>query len=172
MKRPGLQNKRVGVLRIAFLVRKVFGTFEKRAPGPRRAAFYRNKKSKKLRCAIMLLKATRLRSSCWTPFCFPWAYSSGHADFNNRFVFQGCHRHSFEARTNFRHHTLVVSMWSLVSYKSPRCKRCDFCFYLSVKLHAHFSVAFKPLMKKEYPRNVWFTFKILVRKFELLIELR
>ena len=33
MKRPALQNKRVGVLRTAFRTRKVFGTFEKRAPG-------------------------------------------------------------------------------------------------------------------------------------------
>ena len=40
-----------------------------------------------------------------------------------------------------------------------------FCF--SVTLNAHFSVAFKPLMKREYLRNVWLTFKILVRRFEL-----
>ena len=33
MKRPASQNKRGGVLRMAFQVRKVFGTFEKRAPG-------------------------------------------------------------------------------------------------------------------------------------------
>ena len=33
MKRPALQNKQVGVLRMAFRARKVFGTFEKRAPG-------------------------------------------------------------------------------------------------------------------------------------------
>ena len=33
MKRPGLQNKQVGVLRMAFRPRKVFGTFEKRGPG-------------------------------------------------------------------------------------------------------------------------------------------
>ena len=32
MKRQALQNKQVGVLRMAFRVRKVFGTFEKRAP--------------------------------------------------------------------------------------------------------------------------------------------
>ena len=32
MKRPGLQNKRVGVLLMAFGARNVFGTFEKRAP--------------------------------------------------------------------------------------------------------------------------------------------
>ena len=32
MKRPALQNKLVGVLRMAFRARKVFGTFEKRAP--------------------------------------------------------------------------------------------------------------------------------------------
>ena len=31
MKRPALQSKRVGVLRMAFRARKVFGTFEKRA---------------------------------------------------------------------------------------------------------------------------------------------
>ena len=33
MKRPALQNKQVVVFRMAFQVRKVFGTFEKRAPG-------------------------------------------------------------------------------------------------------------------------------------------
>ena len=33
MKRPALQNKRVGVLRMALRAWKVFGTFEKRAPG-------------------------------------------------------------------------------------------------------------------------------------------
>ena len=33
MKRPVLQSKRDGVLRMAFRVRKVFGTIEKRAPG-------------------------------------------------------------------------------------------------------------------------------------------
>ena len=33
MKRPALQNNQVGVLRMAFRARKVFGTFEKRAPG-------------------------------------------------------------------------------------------------------------------------------------------
>ena len=33
MKRPVLQNKRDGVLRMAFRVRKDFGTIEKRAPG-------------------------------------------------------------------------------------------------------------------------------------------
>jgi len=32
MKRPASQNKRGGGLRMAFRVRKVFGTFEKRAP--------------------------------------------------------------------------------------------------------------------------------------------
>ena len=32
MKRQALQNKQVGVLRMAFRARKVFGTFEKRAP--------------------------------------------------------------------------------------------------------------------------------------------
>ena len=30
--RPALQNKRAGVLRKAFRARKIFGTFEKRAP--------------------------------------------------------------------------------------------------------------------------------------------
>ena len=34
MKRLALQIKRVGVLRMAFSARKVFGTFEKRAPVP------------------------------------------------------------------------------------------------------------------------------------------
>ena len=33
MKRPALQNKRVGVLRMAFRACKVFGSFEKRTPG-------------------------------------------------------------------------------------------------------------------------------------------
>ena len=33
MKIPALQNKRIRVLRMAFWIRKVFGTFEKRAPG-------------------------------------------------------------------------------------------------------------------------------------------
>ena len=33
MKRSALQNERVVVLRMAFRARKVFGTFEKRAPG-------------------------------------------------------------------------------------------------------------------------------------------
>ena len=33
MKRPALQNKQVGVLRMAFRARRVFGTFEKRALG-------------------------------------------------------------------------------------------------------------------------------------------
>ena len=32
IKRPALQNKRVGVLRMAFRARKVFGSFEKRTP--------------------------------------------------------------------------------------------------------------------------------------------
>ena len=32
MKRPALQNKRVAVLGMALRARKVFGTFEKRAP--------------------------------------------------------------------------------------------------------------------------------------------
>ena len=32
MKRPASLNKRVGILRMASRVRKVFGTFEKRAP--------------------------------------------------------------------------------------------------------------------------------------------
>ena len=35
IKRPALQNKQVVVLRVAFRARKVIGTFEKRAPGPR-----------------------------------------------------------------------------------------------------------------------------------------
>ena len=33
-KSPALQNKQVGVLRMAFRTRKVFGSFEKRTPGP------------------------------------------------------------------------------------------------------------------------------------------
>ena len=32
MKRPALQSKRVGVLRMAFQARDVFGSFEKRTP--------------------------------------------------------------------------------------------------------------------------------------------
>ena len=32
MERPALQNERVGVIRMAFRARKVFGTFEKRTP--------------------------------------------------------------------------------------------------------------------------------------------
>jgi len=36
-KRPALQNKQVGVLRMAFRARKDSGTFEKRAPGPIRS---------------------------------------------------------------------------------------------------------------------------------------
>ena len=32
MKRPALQNKQVGVWRMALRARKVFGTFEKRVP--------------------------------------------------------------------------------------------------------------------------------------------
>ena len=35
MKRPGLQNTQVVILRMAFRARKVIGTFEKRAPGLR-----------------------------------------------------------------------------------------------------------------------------------------
>ena len=35
MNRPALQSKRVGVSRMAFRASKVFGTFEKRAPGVR-----------------------------------------------------------------------------------------------------------------------------------------
>ena len=34
MKRPVLQSKRFGVLRMAFRARKVLGIFEKQAPGP------------------------------------------------------------------------------------------------------------------------------------------
>ena len=33
MNRPALQSEQVGVSRLAFRARKVFGTFEKRAPG-------------------------------------------------------------------------------------------------------------------------------------------
>ena len=36
MKRLALQNKQVEALRMAFRARKVFGTFEKRAPGRHR----------------------------------------------------------------------------------------------------------------------------------------
>ena len=34
MKRPALQNKQVVLLRMAFRVRKVLGTFEKQGPAP------------------------------------------------------------------------------------------------------------------------------------------
>ena len=34
MKRPALQNKQVVLLRMAFRVRKLLGTFEKQGPGP------------------------------------------------------------------------------------------------------------------------------------------
>jgi len=55
-------------------------------------------------------------------------------------------------------------MWTLVSYGvGVHCERCDFCFHLS---EVHFSAAFEPLLWREYPRNVWFTFKILLRKFQ------
>ena len=37
MKKTALQNKQVGVLQMAFRARKVFGTFEKRAPGLQRS---------------------------------------------------------------------------------------------------------------------------------------
>ena len=39
-----------------------------------------------------LHKATKLRSSCWTPFCFPAAHNSGHGGYCNPFRFQRCHR--------------------------------------------------------------------------------
>ena len=38
MNRPALQIKQVGVSRMAFRARKVFGSFEKRAPGPLRSS--------------------------------------------------------------------------------------------------------------------------------------
>ena len=38
-----------------------------------------------------LQKATTLRSSYWTPFCFPVAHNSGHTGFCNLFGFKGCH---------------------------------------------------------------------------------
>ena len=47
MKRSALQNKRVRVLRMAFRARKAFGTFEKRAPGPKRLSD-RNDKIKRV----------------------------------------------------------------------------------------------------------------------------
>ena len=37
IKRPALQNKQAGVLRMAFRARKAFGTFGKRAPGLQRS---------------------------------------------------------------------------------------------------------------------------------------
>jgi len=75
---------------------------------------------------------------------------------------------SFEARIIFRHRTLHPGGFNAdFGFIKSRFKRCEFCLYLSVTLHAQFLVAFKPLMKREYPRNVWFTFKILVRRSEL-----
>ena len=50
MKRPALQNKRVTVLGMALRARKVFGTFEKRAPGM--------KKYKPLKAISMPLKSS------------------------------------------------------------------------------------------------------------------
>ena len=97
------------------------------------------------------------------------AVNSGHSGFCSPFGFQGYHRQTqFRCQDDFQTpnptYTLVVSMWTLASYKvSARCKRCHFCFYLTITLQAHFSVPLKPLVKREYPRNVWFTFKILVR---------
>ena len=43
MKRPALENKQVVVLRMAFRVRKVRGTFEKQAPGPCWEAYAKTK---------------------------------------------------------------------------------------------------------------------------------
>ena len=60
MKRPALQNKQVGVLRMAFRERKVFGTFEKRAPGS-------------------IHELTRhLARHCSSSRCWRSYYSSGH----------------------------------------------------------------------------------------------
>ena len=42
MNRQAFQNKRVGVLRMAFHAPKVFGTFEKRAPGVKQVGWGSN----------------------------------------------------------------------------------------------------------------------------------
>ena len=57
-------------------------------------------------------------------------------------------RRSFGARMIFRHRT-----------QNPGGLNVDFCIYLSVTLHAQFSVAFKPPIKEENPRNAWFIFQ-------------
>ena len=59
MKRPALQNKQAGVLRMAFRARKAFGTFEKRAPGEQnwaRLAFTLNRYLKLLNVIKMILR--------------------------------------------------------------------------------------------------------------------
>ena len=82
-------------------------------------------------------------------------------------------RRSFEARMIFRHcnahpggFNVDPACVDFIKKKkvSVRLKRCEFCL---VTLHAQHLVAFKPLTKREYPRNVWFTFKILVCRSEL-----
>ena len=74
-------------------------------------------------------------------------------------------RPSFKVRITFRHRTLYPDDlnvdFGFIYIKSARIeKRCDFCFYLSVALHAHFSVTFKLLMKREHPRKAWFKFEL------------
>ena len=64
MKRPASQNKRVGVLRMAFRSRKVFGTFEKRAPGliSGNALFNRLSKHETIQhCKLELLRTSSLK---------------------------------------------------------------------------------------------------------------
>ena len=62
MKGPTLQNKRVGVLRMAYRIRKVLGTFEERAPGsvcqrkPKRDVRRTGGKAYKSRAAQMISK--------------------------------------------------------------------------------------------------------------------
>ena len=42
-----------------------------------------------------------------------------------------------------------------------------FCFIWALLYTRNFSVAYKPLMKREYPRNVWLTTTMFLRKLEL-----
>ena len=54
VKRPASQKERVGVLRMTFRARKVFGTFEKWAPGQNCIAYAWSNSSKKAFCTAIL----------------------------------------------------------------------------------------------------------------------
>ena len=56
VKRPASQNKRVGVLWMAFRARKAFGTFEKRAPGVCFSKLPRPFRTRKSKCNPLVLK--------------------------------------------------------------------------------------------------------------------